>query len=387
MRAMRRVRLAVIGAMGNIGQEHISAISKNTDVAELVAISDVQQDRLKGAAKKLGVVGVSNWEDLLWRDDIDAVTVATPHLLHPEQVIAALEAGKHVLCEKPLAICVSDVDRILRVADRVQAKLGVCFVLRGAPEIVAIRRLNSTGQLGRLVELSLSWAGYRSGWYFKSSNWRGTWKGEGGGILLNQASHYLDIFCSIPGMMPSRVWGLTRTQMHHIEVDDTAMALLEYPCGVVGSIRCSLNRLPNGVRLEVYGERGAVVLDDGKLRHFRFGVDLVRFTDEYLGPRLYAQPEVQHVPVSVKQGSPATHEGVVRNFCFSIREGMPLWCSAREARKSVELANAITLSAYTGNSVDLPLEPSRYDEFLSNLWGKNGKPKVDSGMQSGRINS
>ena len=163
--------------------------------------------------------------DELLAQELDVVVVATPHPSHAELTIAALEAGAHVLCEKPLAPEVREADAMIAAADRAGRLLGVCFQQRFRPVIAAARRLVDEGRLGALVRASIVDPLYRPNAYYRTADWRGTWKGEGGGVLMNQAPHTLDLLCHLAGP-PATVWGVAQRRAQPMEAEDTATALL-----------------------------------------------------------------------------------------------------------------------------------------------------------------
>src|SRR4029077_19360248 len=188
----------------------------------------------------------------------DVVVVCTPHPSHAPLTIEALEAGAHVLVEKPLAVEAREADTMIDAAERVGRLLGVCFQQRFRPVIVAAHALIASGRLGELVRVSIVDPLYRPNSYYATAGWRGTWSGEGGGVLMNQAPHTLDLLCHLAGP-PETVWGLSRRRSQPMEAEDTAAALLEYPNGAVGSLETSPVE-PGAQRIELVGDRGRIVI-------------------------------------------------------------------------------------------------------------------------------
>ncbi len=235
-----RLRYGVIGA-GVVAPLHLEAIAALDDV-ELVGISSLE-------AEHLDVRGLLALEP-------DVVVVCTPHPSHSALTIAALEAGAHVLVEKPLAPEAREADAMIAAADRAGRLLGVCFQQRFRPVIAAARELMTGGRLGELVRTSIVDPLYRPNAYYGTASWRGTWKGEGGGVLMNQAPHTLDLLCHLAGP-PVTVWGVSRRRSQPMEAEDTATALLEYANGAVGTLAVSTTE-PGVQRIELVGDRGRI---------------------------------------------------------------------------------------------------------------------------------
>ena len=219
---MKKIRIGVIG-LGGMGQEQINKI-KEIPEAELTAISDVDSEITKKISREYKVPGFTNYEELLESDLIDAVLIATPHYSHPEIGIKAMERGIHCLSEKPIAVSVDAADKFLQTTRRSGVTFAVMYQQRTLPEIRLARRIIENGGLGKIRRTSMIEPNYRSQAYYDSGGWRATWKGEGGGVLINQAPHGIDIFLLLGGL-PSRVTARVRTRLHKIEVEDEATAL------------------------------------------------------------------------------------------------------------------------------------------------------------------
>jgi predicted dehydrogenase len=221
------------------------------------------------------------------------------------------------------------------------------------------------GMLGALYRIVCEGSAYKAQYYYNSGKWRGTWDGEEGGVLVNQAPHPIDIMVHLGGL-PSRVWAMNRTQRHHIPVEDTASALLEYPNGCQGILHWNTTQAPNTSRYEFYGDRGAIIIDSTGLRFFKLAMPLSKFTKTYNGPSIYGGPkhrESKPKLPNVKGG----HVGLVANFCRAITKGEKLVCDGQEGTRSLELTNAMVLSSYTGKMVQLPLDERRYDRLINRL--------------------
>jgi len=347
-----------------------------------VAIADVNEQRLKEQAKELGVKAYTDYRDLCADPDIDAVMLGTPHPLHPAQALEAFEHGKHVLTEKAIAGRLSQGIKMVEAAKKAGLKLGVCFQHRLAPTSLKAFELVRTGKIGELLRVVCENTAYKSEYYYNSGDWRGTWDGEEGGVLVNQAPHPIDILLKLTGM-PKRIYAVCRTQIHdNIEVEDTATAILEYPNGAQGMVHFNTVTVPGVSRTAVYGTKGALVLEDG-IKYWRSEPPVDEHVKQYAGPNVYGRPEWVEEPLELPE-SRGRHAGLVENFCKAILHDEPLVCSGEEGLRSLEFANAMTLSSYTGKPVDLPLDPAEYDALMEKLQ-KAGKAAAHRPLQPSPI--
>jgi UDP-N-acetyl-2-amino-2-deoxyglucuronate dehydrogenase len=360
------LRYGVIGA-GVIAPLHLEAIAALDDV-ELVGISALDQERAAARAQEAGCPAFVDHRDLLALEP-DVVVICTPHPSHPGLAIEALEAGAHVLVEKPLAVEVREADAMIDSADRAGRLLGVCFQQRFRPVISAARELVASGRIGELVRVSIVDPLYRPNSYYRTAGWRGTWEGEGGGVLMNQAPHTLDLLCHLAGP-PSTVWGVSRRRSQPMEAEDTAIALLEYGNGALGTVAVSTTE-PGVQRIELVGDRGRIEIVGETLAFERFEPPL----QEHLSTctEMFEQPTLMSESVALPAGR-GDHLDVHRDFAAAIREGGPPRVSARDALWSLELANAIVLSTHTGHAVPLPVDRDAYAALLADL--RSGKVKT-----------
>ncbi len=335
-----RVRYAFIGGAAAIVDAHIEAM-RALPIA-IVGMADIDAERGPVQAKKL-----------LGEARPDAVVICTPHPFHAEQARASLGAGAHVLVEKPMAVDAADADSMIEAAERARRILAVNFQERFRPAVERARDFIARGELGDLVRVLSVEPWLRTAAYYRSSAWRGSWRGEGGGVLMNQAPHTLDILCHLLGM-PARVWGMTRTRGHAIEAEDSAQAMLEYPNGGFGYVAVSTIESGTERRLEILGDRACV-----KLPPLRGHIERA------IEP--FAQPRAQTEPVTLPPASASRHHAAHRSFYSAIRNGRPPWCDGKSGLMSLELANAITLSSFTEKPVSLPLDRTAYTRLLSDL--------------------
>jgi predicted dehydrogenase len=361
-----RLRYGVIGA-GVVAPLHLQAIAALDDV-ELVGISALDHEAAARRGQEAGCPSFPDHRDLLMLEP-DVIVICTPHPSHPALTVEALATGAHVLVEKPLAVEVRDADAMIDAADRAGRLLGVCFQQRFRPVIAAARELIAEGRLGRLVRASIVDPLYRPNIYYGTAGWRGTWQGEGGGVLMNQAPHTLDLLCHLAGP-PETVWGMSRRRSQPMEAEDTAMALLEYPGGAVGTIAVSTTE-PGLQRIELVGDRGRIEIVGETLAFQRFEPPLL----EHLrtATEMFEQPAVVTESVVLPLGR-GDHLDVHQDFAAAIRTGVPPRVSARDALWSLELANAIVLSTHTRQPVPLPLDRDAYSALLAEL--RSGKVKT-----------
>lgn len=355
------LRYGLIGA-GVVAAMHLEAIAALDDV-ELVGIAALDTESAALRARESDSRAFAENDELL-ACDLDVVVIATPHPSHAELTIAALETGAHVLCEKPLAPEAREADAMITAADRAGRLLGVCFQQRFRPVIAAARRLVDEGGLGTLVRASIVDPLYRPNAYYRTADWRGTWKGEGGGVLMNQAPHTLDLLCHLAGP-PVTVWGVAQRRAQPMEAEDTATALLSYERGAVGTI--AVSTLEPGVqRIELVGDRGRIEIVGESIVFERFEPPI----SEHLtsATEMFAAPERVTEAVELPPGR-GDHRDVHADFAAAVREGREPRVSARDALCSLELANAIVLSTHEQRAVPLPVDRDAYAVLLAQLRG------------------
>jgi len=374
---MKPVRFGVVGVAGIIGGTHVRAI-RQIPQAQLVAVTDLDLEAARRIAADSGCELLKNFEWMIKRADIDAVCLCTPHALHAPQAIAALKHGKHVLTEKPLALSVDQADKMIEAAAKHDRKLAVVFQYRHRPAVIAAKRLLDAGELGPLYRVTVVHTAFKTQYFYESATWRGTWAGEGGGVLANQAPHFLDLLVHLVGP-PTRVMAWNRTLAHSVEVEDCASALVEFPGGAQGYLHFNTFQVPAENRIEIVGDRGALRIEGNEVRLFRPDAPLKQFIS---GDRshVYAYPRCREVPVRLED-SEATHAAVLRQFVDAVLRNQPPPCDGAEALKSLELANAMMLSSFTGKPVDLPVGRSAVRRLFRQLAGssvRGERPKADT---------
>ena len=359
---MKKVRLGIIG-MGNMGRFHAEYLLKNkVDRCELTAVASVSATSLD-AYKQLKTFDSA--DKLIRSGAVDAVLIATPHYLHTSIGIEALNRGLHVLVEKPVSVHKADGERLIDAHQSHEQIFGAMFQMRVEPRYRRLKNLLRNEELGDIVRVNwiiTDW--YRTEAYYASGGWRATWKGEGGGVLLNQCPHNLDLlqwFCG----RPARVRGFCQIgRYHHIEVEDNVTAYLEWPNGATGVFITSTGESPGSNRLEIVGDHGKVVLENNRLTFTRNEVSMHEFSKTSKAG--FARPEVWNIDIPFDAHA-GPHVEVLQNFVDAILDGTPLIAPAADGLISVELANAILFSSLEGKTIELPLDASAYERRLKKL--------------------
>lgn len=358
-----KVRFGVIGT-GGMGSGHCNMIPQLPETT-LAAVCDVDPKAREAAAAKSGVPAFATHTELLDSGLVDAVVIATPHYFHPPIALEAFRKGIHVLSEKPLAVTVSSADAMIAGAKASGCKFGVMYQMRSEPQNVAARKVVESGVLGEIYRTNLVMGWYRSQAYYNSGGWRATWAGEGGGVLINQAPHYLDLFSWLGGL-PKTITGQTRTRLHDIEVEDEAFATLEYANGAHGYLYASTTEVPEHNLLEICGDKGKLVLDNGKLRVYGIDTPIREFTQK--NESMWASPKANTVTVDLPAEPPIKgHAAITQNFARSILFGEPLIAPGEAGLNAVELINGLILSGKTGKTVSVPVDRAEYDHLIAEL--------------------
>jgi predicted dehydrogenase len=363
------IRIGVVG-VGGMGGVHARSIRDGQVVgAVLSAVCDVVPRAMEGFGD---VSRFTDSSEMIHSGKLDAVVVATPHYDHTPVAIEALEQGLHVLVEKPLAVHKADCEKMLAAHEK-QRSNGVVFAemfnQRTDPKYKKLKALIDGGELGELCRINwiiTDW--FRTEAYYRSGGWRATWRGEGGGVLLNQCPHQLDLFQWLFGM-PRRVRAFCGFgRWHDIEVEDQVTAYMEYENGGSAVFISSTGEAPGTNRLEVAGERGKIVIEGSEFSFVRNEVPMSEFSR--VSPERFATPPVWHVKIPVS-GSASQHVGILKNFVQAIAGEAELVAPASDGIKSVELANAMLYSAIKAETLELPLDSAAYAALLDKLIGES----------------
>lgn len=361
-----KIRLGIAGA-GSMGSHHArEIIAGKIPRLELAAVCDAIPERLLPFAH---LTTFTNPADMMRSGAIEAILIATPHYDHTNLGIEALKNGLHVLLEKPISVHKADCQRLIAAHKNPKQIFAAMFNQRTDPYYIKIRDLVKNGELGEIRRVNwiiTNW--FRSEAYYGSGGWRATWAGEGGGVLLNQCPHNLDLFQWIFGM-PKRVRGFCQFgRYHNIEVEDDVTAYFEYPNGATGVFITTTGEAPGTNRLEITAERGRVVYENDEIKFTRNTMPMSEFSRTTT--QSFATPDVWDVKIPAP-GHGGQHNEILANFTDAILDGKPLIAPAAEGIHSVELANAILFSTFQDKTVEFPLNAKAYEEKLKQLIAKS----------------
>lgn len=359
----KKLRFGIVGAAGAVGEANVEA-ARTCPHGQLVALTDLNKDKCAALAERTGARFFPSFEELIRTELIDTVCIATPHPLHHDMAIAAMRAGKHVLTEKPIAVTVKEADEMAAVSEETGRRLGVVFQQRFRNVMIKAKEMIANGAIGPIYRTNLVFSAYKAEGYYRSGAWRGTWKGEGGGVLYNQAPHPIDLFIWLAGM-PSKVYAWTRTLTHAIDVEDIASVLLEYPSGAQGMMQCNVVQAPNQNFMEFFGENGRLHIEGDTLTFDRLEKPLLKFQSEQHSS-IYAAPKSEREVMTIPTAD-ASHKIVYAAFAEKVLGGQQPPVNAPEATRSLELANAITLSSHRRKEVTLPVDREEYQALFEEL--------------------
>lgn len=362
---MEQVRIGIIG-IGNMGSAHAKMIAnKEIDGLRLAAIADLDPSRRQWAADHLpeSVMVYESGDALIQQAEIDAVLVAVPHYSHAPLTIAALEHHLHVLCEKPVAVTTRQAERMIKAADQSDRLFALMFNQRTNPLYRKAKTILESGELGPMKRTSwivTDW--YRSQSYYDSGSWRATWAGEGGGVLLNQCPHNLDLWQWLCGM-PEKVTAFCLNgHWHDIEVEDDVTAYVEYANGATGTFITSTGDTPGTNRLEILCDCGKLVIENNTLTLSRLDQPESEFRVSYQGG--FGEPGHTVETFQPDEENPQ-HAGVLRAFASAILNQTPLIADGREGIRGLTLSNAMHLSSWLGKTIELPIDADLFEAELA----------------------
>ncbi|NOK59415.1 MAG: Gfo/Idh/MocA family oxidoreductase [Chloroflexi bacterium AL-W] len=356
----------IIGAAAGIVPTHVNALTQIPNM-QIVGMADINEEAGAARAQETGCPFFVDHQVMLREVRPDVVIICTPHPFHATLAIDCFAAGVHVLVEKPIAVEVAEADAMIAAAEQANRILAVNYQQRFRPAVEYIYNMITSGELGHLVRVLCVEPWFRTDAYYRASTWRGTWQGEGGGVLLNQAPHTLDLLCHLAGM-PTKVCAWTRTIAHPIETEDTAQGMLEFENGALGYLHVSTVEAGLEQRIQIVCDRAALELVGDKLILYRFEPSLQQHMTT--SPELFAPPDVHAEEISLT-GHGGSHVDVYRDLETAIREGRIPRADGREGLKSLELINAFILSSYTEQTVTLPIDRAAYTALLNDLRAGN----------------
>lgn len=376
---MKKLKIAVIG-IGQIGKKYAYMIEKEeVPHMELAAVCCRSEENKEWAKRNLSsAVQICQSSDLLYKksDFIDGIIIATPHKTHEELAIQAFKNGKDVLCDKPAGISVLQAEKIYNASIKYGKTYGLIFHQRLYERYSHIKKMMEKEELGEIKRILLEDSRYfRTMNYHKSGSWRSSWNGEGGGGLINQGQHILDIWQWLFGM-PESIYGeIPFGKYNDFSVDDEATIIMRYSDKKIGTFILTTGEGSSTEKIEVTGTRGRILLDQNRLYHWKYGQDTESYRKEAdcFGREKFS--EDLEIKEFGENGEP--YQRILENFAQAVLENVPLTAEGRDGRKSLELANAAYLSAWLGKPVSLPLNPQSYEEELE----KRRKEENLNGLQ------
>ena len=381
---MEKVRFGIVG-LGNQGSYYTKGLFAEDKIENgvLTAVCDwnpAKLDAVKEALEDRDVAYFADFTQMLDSGLVDAVLVEVPHYDHPDMVIQCLNRGIHVVCEKPAGVYTKQVKEMNEVASSSKALFAMMFnqrtncLYRKMREIVASGEL---GQLQRVTWIITNW--FRTQAYYDSGSWRATWSGEGGGVLINQCPHQLDLVQWIVGELPVAVNGFCHYgKWHDIEVEDDVTAYLRYANGATGVFITTTGEAPGVNRLEISGTKGKLLCDGETLQWYKNSVDSQEFSKGAAGG--FDRMDLEIIDVETDGKNPQ-HAGIINNFANAILGIEPLFVDGREGIAGVELMNAIELSGWNGGAeVALPVDEDAYLAALNEKRATSANKVVDDNV-------
>ena len=356
---MEKVRVGIIG-FGNMGSGHALRINRgDVPEMELTAICDIKPERLEwGKGLYPYVETFESATDLMESGLVDAIIIAVPHYDHPTFAIEGFKHGLHVMCEKPAGVYAKQVREMNELAEKSNVTFGMMFNQRTNCVYRKMKEIVESGEMGAIRRTNwiiTNW--YRPQKYYDSGAWRATWSGEGGGVLLNQCPHQLDLFQWICGMPKSVQSHVHLGKWHDIEVEDDVTAYFEYENGATGTFITTTGDCPGSNRFEITLEKGKLVVENDKLYKWEMEMPEPEFTRTCTSP--FGEPKVEFTEVET-DGMNEQHNGVLKAFAANILHGTPLVANGIEGIRGVRLSNAIHLSSFLGKMVEIPVDEDVY---------------------------
>lgn len=366
---MDQVRLGVIGC-GSMGSSHLKYLGE-LDGCTVAAVADRKAATVNTFAQSHDCKGFESGAELIESGEVDAVLIATPHYDHPVLGKLAFEKGIHVLCEKPAAVTAKAAEEFNAAYEKAKAdhpdlKFGLMFNQRTRPVWKKIKQFCEDGSVGELVRVGwtiTNW--YRSQAYYNSGGWRATWSGEGGGVLINQCPHNLDLFQWFVGMPSTVMATASLGKYHDIEVEDDISALLTFENGATGTFTTSTGQCPGMNRLEIVGDRGTIIYDDGNsFDYFETDEPVSEFTHKT--SERFAEVGTTRHSITCAPAK-AEHRKVTEAFIASILTGSPLVAEGTEGIHGLELGNAMLMSGLSGKPVNVPTDRDAFAKMIEDL--------------------
>ncbi len=358
-----KVKLGIIG-IGNMGMSHINNfVAGKMPEIEITCVADIDEKKFANAKEKLPEVTCFNTaSELIASGLCDAIIIATPHYAHPTIGIEALNAGVHVMSEKPAGVYTKQVNEIIEVAKNSEATYAIMFNQRTNCIYRKVKEIVEGGEYGEIKRVSwiiTDW--YRTQAYYNSGGWRATWEGEGGGVMLNQCPHQLDLWQWICGM-PSSVKAICHEgKWHDIEVEDDVSIYVEYPNGATGTFITTTGDYPGTNRLEITLDKAKIICEDDQIKMFKLNMSTSEYTKN--ADKGFGKIEGEWITVET-DGKNEQHSGVMNAFAAHILRGEPLIAEGAEGINGLTISNAAFLSSWLDKTVTLPIDEDLYYELL-----------------------
>jgi len=361
---METVRYGIIG-LGNQGSSYTLNIfdggkAENAVVSAMCDINPAKIENIKSKTQNKDAVYFTDYKEMLDSGLCDAVLVEVPHYKHPEMVMECLKRGIHVICEKPAGVYTKQVKEMNSAAETADAKFAMMFNQRTNCLYRKMREIVQSGGIGELQRVTwiiTDW--YRTEQYYASGSWRATWEGEGGGVLINQCPHQIDLVQWVVGEMPVSVNAFCQYgKWHDIEVEDEVTAYFRYKNGATGVFITTTGEAPGTNRFEISGTRGKLICENRKLMYYKNSEDSLEWSKT--SPHGFKKPGCEIIEVETDGKNPQ-HAGIINNFTAALLGKEPLFVDGKEGIAGVELMNAIELSGWNnGETVTLPVDEERY---------------------------
>ncbi len=363
---MDKVRFGIIGC-GNMGVGHAkNFLDGKIERGYISAVCDINPEKFGFFKESFGdgIKYFESAEDMFRSGECDVVIICTPHYIHPDLAILAMDNNLHCIVEKPAGVYTLQVKDMLKRAERSDKILGIMFNQRTNPAFKAMRAMIADGRVGEIKRTNwiiTDW--YRTQYYYDSGAWRATWAGEGGGVLYNQAPHQLDLFQWIVGMMPSKLRAFCHFgKWHDIEVEDDVTCYCEYPNGATGVFITTTADAPGTNRFEVTGTKGTLIFDSNKLYFKELATDEREHC--LAADSGFAPPECRETVEIELQGENTQHVGICNNIANAILGLEEVYAPASDGIYGVMLANAMLLSTWLDKEIELPFDDELFYEEL-----------------------
>jgi predicted dehydrogenase len=362
----KKIKIGIIG-IGNMGSVHVDHVI-DLNNTELAAVCDIDEEKLQAVTDKIEVPAFASYQDMLNSVELDGIVIATPHYSHPDITLAAFAKGINVLVEKPIAVHVNDAQRMIdgyNEARKTHPNLifEAMFMQRTYGHWRKIKEMIDSGELGQLIRTTwiiTDW--FRTQYYYDSGDWRATWGQEGGGVLMNQCPHNLDLYQWLVGM-PKHVHGFVTFGKHHnIEVEDEVTGYFEHENGMVGHFITTTGESPGTNRLEIVGENGKLVYENGEIVFYRNAWSSIKQIQE--SDKGFERVKYEKEVVEFEHHGTGGHELIIENFADAILNDAILVAPAPEGLPSVMINNSIILSAHKKQTITLPIDGAEYEALL-----------------------